>query len=75
MDSKQDQEKSKDSFGLLVEDEDFQEFSAENWTGKDEEDNDVNFWKESLEYDSVGDGLNIQFKTYYKIQSQRSKSY
>lgn len=36
MDSKQDQEKSKASFGLLVEDEDFQEFTAENWTGKDE---------------------------------------
>lgn len=43
MDSKQDLEKSKASFGLLVEDVHFQEFSAENWTGKDEEDSDVNF--------------------------------
>lgn len=75
MDSKQDQEKSKASVGLLVEDEDLQEFSAENWTGKDKEDNDVNFWKENLEYDSVGDGLNIQFKTYVKIQSQRSERF
>lgn len=60
---------------MLVEDEDFQEFSAENWTGKDEEDNDVNFWKENWDYDSVEDGLNIQFKTYVKIQNQRSESY
>lgn len=68
MDSKQDQEKSKASFGLLVEDEDFQEFSAENWTGQDEEDNAANCWKENWD-DSVEYGLNIQFKTYVKIQN------
>lgn len=75
MDRKQDQKKSIASFGLLVEDEDFQEFSVQNWSENDEKDNDVNFWKENVQYDSVGDGLNIQFKSYLKIQSQRSESY
>lgn len=53
MDRKQDQKKSIASFELLVEDEDFQEFSAENWSENDEEDNDVHFWKENLEYETV----------------------
>lgn len=54
--------KPKADLGLLEEDDEFEEFPVENWTGKDEEEKDVNVWEDNWDDDDVEDDFNVQLR-------------
>ncbi|XP_059478860.1 26S proteasome complex subunit SEM1 [Neocloeon triangulifer] len=64
-------EKQKFDLGLLEEDDEFEEFPAEDWTGKDEDDQDVNVWEDNWDDDNVEDDFSKQLKA--ELEKQGSK--
>ncbi|KAG8243242.1 26S proteasome complex subunit SEM1 [Homalodisca vitripennis] len=70
-DSKAEKEKPKADLGLLEEDDEFEEFPAENWTEKDEDDKDVNVWEDNWDDDNVEDDFNVQLRA--ELEKQNSK--
>ncbi|KAL1453193.1 hypothetical protein WDU94_007358 [Cyamophila willieti] len=57
-----DKDKSKVDLGLLEEDDEFEEFPAEDWTKKDEDEKDVNVWEDNWDDDNVEDDFNQQLR-------------
>uniref|UniRef100_T1J0B8 26S proteasome complex subunit SEM1 n=1 Tax=Strigamia maritima TaxID=126957 RepID=T1J0B8_STRMM len=53
-------ETKKIDLGLLEEDDEFEEFPAEDWTGKAEDDEDVNVWEDNWDDDNVEDDFSKQ---------------
>ncbi|CAB0009717.1 unnamed protein product [Nesidiocoris tenuis] len=48
--------------GLLEEDDEFEEFPTENWTGKDEDDTDINIWEDNWDDENVEDDFSLQLR-------------
>ena len=48
--------------GLLEEDDEFEEFPAENWSGKEEDQEDLNVWEENWDDDNVEEDFTQQLK-------------
>ncbi|RZF48871.1 hypothetical protein LSTR_LSTR003251 [Laodelphax striatellus] len=61
-------EKAKLDLGLLEEDDEFEEFPAESWTGKDEDDKDINVWEDNWDDDNVEDDFNLQLRNELEKQ-------
>ncbi|XP_054263649.1 26S proteasome complex subunit SEM1-like [Macrosteles quadrilineatus] len=70
-DSKNDKDKPKSDLSLLEEDDEFEEFPAENWTGKDEDDADMNVWEDNWDDDNVEDDFNVQLRA--ELEKQNAK--
>ncbi|XP_039290663.1 26S proteasome complex subunit SEM1 [Nilaparvata lugens] len=64
-------EKAKLDLGLLEEDDEFEEFPAESWTGKEEDDKDINVWEDNWDDDNVEDDFNLQLRN--ELQKQGIK--
>ncbi|CAG0888614.1 unnamed protein product [Darwinula stevensoni] len=54
--------KQKVDLGLLEEDDEFEEFPAEDWTEKDEDEEDLNVWEDNWDDDNVEDDFSQQLK-------------
>ncbi|KAL0270525.1 UNVERIFIED_CONTAM: hypothetical protein PYX00_007911 [Menopon gallinae] len=48
--------------GLLEEDDEFEEFPAEDWTAKDQDDEDISVWEDNWDDDNVEDDFSKQLK-------------
>lgn len=49
--------------GLLEEDDEFEEFPAEEWTGEEEDQADVNVWEDDWDDGNVEDDFSQQLRT------------
>ncbi|KAI4491089.1 hypothetical protein M0802_010399 [Mischocyttarus mexicanus] len=65
-DSKND--KTKVDLGLLEEDDEFEEFPAEDWTAKDEDNEDISVWEDNWDDDDVEDDFNQQLRAQLEKQ-------
>jgi len=54
---------AKPDLGLLEEDDEFEEFPAEEWTGADEDQGDVNVWEDNWDDDNIEDDFSQQLKS------------
>ena len=61
--------KPKVDLGLLEEDDEFEEFPAEDWTGKAEDETDVNVWEDNWDDDDVEDDFSVQLRNELEKQS------
>ncbi|XP_070546977.1 26S proteasome complex subunit SEM1-like [Ptychodera flava] len=61
----------KTDLGLLEEDDEFEEFPAEEWTGQDEDQEDVNVWEDNWDDDNVEDDFSNQLRTELEKQGHR----
>merc|ERR1712018_79695 len=61
--SAKDEKKAVD-LGLLDEDDEFEEFPAEEWDAKQEDQTDVNVWEDNWDDDAVEDDFSVQLSTY-----------
>jgi len=52
--------------GLLEEDDEFEEFPAEKWDAKDEDQADVNVWEDNWDDDTVEDDFSVQLSKYQR---------
>ncbi|KAK6631615.1 hypothetical protein RUM44_006144 [Polyplax serrata] len=48
--------------GLLEEDDEFEEFPAEDWTAKDQDDEDISVWEDNWDDDNVEDDFSKLLK-------------
>nr|KAF7399835.1 hypothetical protein H0235_015572 [Vespula pensylvanica] len=55
-------DKVKVDLGLLEEDDEFEEFPAEDWTAKDEDNEDISVWEDNWDDDDVEDDFNQQLR-------------
>ncbi|XP_055995774.1 26S proteasome complex subunit SEM1-like [Ostrea edulis] len=60
----------KPDLGLLEEDDEFEEFPAEDWTGADEEEEDVNVWEDNWDDDNVEDDFSSQLRAELEKQGK-----
>ncbi|CAH0394797.1 unnamed protein product [Bemisia tabaci] len=58
----------KPDFGVLEEDDEFEEFPAEDWTRKDEDEKDINVWEDNWDDDNVEDDFNVQLRAEMEKQ-------
>jgi len=63
---------SKPDLGLLEEDDEFEEFPAEDWTGADEDPADVNVWEDNWDDDNVEDDFSVQLKA--ELEKKQGKT-
>ena len=61
--------------GLLEEDDDFEEFSAEDWTGKDEDEEDISVWEVNWDDDNVEDDFSMQLRAELEKKGVKLDSY
>ena len=61
MADKEEKKKAVD-LGLLEEDDEFEEFPAEEWDQKDEDETDVNVWEDNWDDDTVEDDFSLQLR-------------
>ncbi|XP_034937939.1 26S proteasome complex subunit SEM1 [Chelonus insularis] len=71
-DSKSD--KTKVDLGLLEEDDEFEEFPTEDWTAKDEDNEDISVWEDNWDDDDVEDDFNQQLRAQLEKQKNQSES-
>ena len=67
-------EAAKPDLGLLEEDDEFEEFPAEDWTGADEDQGDVNVWEDNWDDDNVEDDFSSQLKAELQKKEAAAKS-
>ncbi|XP_055931055.1 26S proteasome complex subunit SEM1-like [Argiope bruennichi] len=48
--------------GLLEEDDEFEEFPTEDWTAKEEDEQDINVWEDNWDDDNVEDDFSNQLR-------------
>lgn len=65
-------QQKKPDLGLLEEDDEFEEFPAEDWTGADEDQGDVNVWEDNWDDDNVEDDFSQQLRAELEKQSQKA---
>jgi len=69
-----DKQAAKPDLGLLEEDDEFEEFPAEDWTGADEDQGDVTVWEDNWDDNNVEDDFSQQLKAELEKKGQISKS-
>ncbi|XP_035895801.1 26S proteasome complex subunit SEM1 [Anopheles maculipalpis] len=62
MSDKENKEKPKLDLGLLEEDDEFEEFPAEDWTGNKEDEEELSVWEDNWDDDNVEDDFNQQLR-------------
>ncbi|XP_055860845.1 26S proteasome complex subunit SEM1-like [Biomphalaria glabrata] len=60
----------KPDLGLLEEDDEFEEFPAEDWTGEDEEPDDINVWEDNWDDDNIDDDFSKQLRAELEKQGK-----
>jgi len=55
-------EPAKKDLGLLEEDDEFEEFPTEDWTAKEEDEQDINVWEDNWDDDNVEDEFSNQLR-------------
>ncbi|KAK2187351.1 hypothetical protein NP493_168g00061 [Ridgeia piscesae] len=63
--------KKKPDLGLLEEDDEFEEFPAEDWTGAEEDDTDVNVWEDNWDDDDVEEDFSQQLRRELEKQGYK----
>nr|XP_039273586.1 26S proteasome complex subunit SEM1-like [Styela clava] len=69
---KKDEQKPVTELGSLEDDDEFEEFPAEEWTGKDKEPK--VFWDENWDDDNIEDDFSSQLKAILEKSGQKAKS-
>lgn len=64
------EKEKKPDLGLLEEDDEFEEFPAEDWTGADEDEEDVNVWEDNWDDDNVEDDFSLQLRAELEKQGK-----
>ncbi|CAD6236424.1 GSCOCG00008175001-RA-CDS [Cotesia congregata] len=64
-------DKTKVDLGLLEEDDEFEEFPAENWTAKDEDNEDISVWEDNWDDDDIEDDFNHQLRAQLEKQKNQ----
>jgi len=65
----------KPELGLLEEDDEFEEFHAEDWTGADEDKEDqANVWEDNWDDDDIEDDFSKQLEAELKKKNELNKS-
>ncbi|XP_014205205.1 26S proteasome complex subunit SEM1 [Copidosoma floridanum] len=64
-------DKLKIDLGLLEEDDEFEEFPAEDWTAKDEDDEDISVWEDNWDDDDVEDDFSQQLRMQLEKQKMQ----
>ncbi|KAK0182300.1 hypothetical protein PV327_000452 [Microctonus hyperodae] len=67
-------DKAKIDLGLLEEDDEFEEFPAEDWIGKDEDNEDISVWEDNWDDDDVEDDFNQQLRAQLVKQKSQSEA-
>ncbi|XP_073980743.1 suppressor of exocyst mutations 1 [Rhodnius prolixus] len=67
-----DKNEKKADLGLLEEDDEFEEFPAENWTGKDDDETDINVWEHNWDDENIEDDFSVQLRA--ELEKQRMQS-
>ncbi|EAT46707.1 AAEL002121-PA [Aedes aegypti] len=70
MADKENKEKPKVDLGLLEEDDEFEEFPAEDWTGNKEDEEELSVWEDNWDDDNVEDDFNQQLRA--QLEKQKS---
>ncbi|CAL1534800.1 unnamed protein product [Lymnaea stagnalis] len=60
----------KPDLGLLEEDDEFEEFPAEDWTGEDEAPEDINVWEDNWDDDNIDDDFSKQLRAELEKQGK-----
>merc|ERR1712080_100743 len=60
--------------GLLEEDDEFEEFPAEEWDAKQEDQTDVNVWEDNWDDDAIEDDFSIQLRSELENQGMKMES-
>ncbi|XP_059178101.1 26S proteasome complex subunit SEM1-like [Physella acuta] len=56
--------------GLLEEDDEFEEFPAEDWTGEEEAPDDINVWEDNWDDDNIDDDFSKQLRSELEKQGK-----
>jgi len=59
---KTEEKDKKEGLGLLEEDDEFEEFPADEWSGDEEDADDVNVWEDNWDEDTVEDDFSKQLR-------------
>ncbi|CAG7836398.1 unnamed protein product [Allacma fusca] len=65
--------KAKIDLGLLEEDDEFEEFPAESWTGNTEEEEEVKVWEDNWDDDNIEDDFGKQLREELEKQGKLPK--
>ncbi|CAG0892030.1 unnamed protein product [Cyprideis torosa] len=60
--------------GLLEEDDEFEEFPAENWSGEEEDQEDLNVWEGNWDDDTVEDDFSQQLRAELQKVKQKNEA-
>merc|ERR1712079_436894 len=67
-------EKKAVDLGLLEEDDEFEEFPAEEWDAKQEDQTDVNVWEDNWDDDAIEDDFSVQLRSELENQGMKMES-
>jgi len=67
-------EKKPVDLGLLEEDDEFEEFPAEEWDAKQEDQTDVNVWEDNWDDDAIEDDFSVQLRSELENQGMKMES-
>ncbi|XP_034231177.1 26S proteasome complex subunit SEM1 [Thrips palmi] len=62
--------KPKVDLGILEEDDEFEEFPTEDWTARDEDEEDISVWEDNWDDDNVEDDFSQQLRAELEKQGQ-----
>ncbi|GAB6019140.1 hypothetical protein CHUAL_000759 [Chamberlinius hualienensis] len=66
-----DEKNKKPELGFLDEDDEFEEFPAEGWSGKAEDETDVNVWEDNWDDENIDDDFSNQLRAELEKQGQK----
>ncbi|BFZ22560.1 hypothetical protein BsWGS_25599 [Bradybaena similaris] len=61
---------TKPDLGLLEEDDEFEEFPAEDWTGEEEAPEDISVWEDNWDDDNIEDDFSKQLRAELEKQGK-----
>lgn len=64
------EQKPKVDLGILEEDDEFEEFPTEDWTARDEDEEDISVWEDNWDDDNVEDDFSQQLRAELEKQGQ-----
>merc|ERR1712095_90393 len=67
-------EKKAVDLGLLEEDDEFEEFPADEWDSKQEDQTDVNVWEDNWDDDAIEDDFSVQLRSELENQGMKMDS-
>ncbi|CAM1292919.1 Uncharacterised protein g586 [Pycnogonum litorale] len=70
--TEQSKKTEKIDLGLLEEDDEFEEFPAEEWSGHVEDEQDVNVWEDNWDDDNIEDDFSMQLRNELEKQGHKT---